>query len=321
MAHPLSGKSVLVTGAAGCIGSWVVKELLETGANPVVFDLSENRARMNLIMGNSDMVHRIKGDITDYNQIVSALKSHEVFAIIHLAALQVPFAKANPILGTNVNVMGTTHIFEAARTLGIDRIAYASSIAAPAMGDNDHLATLYGAHKVCNEQMAAVYWQDWQVPSVCIRPGVIYGPGRDQGMSAAPTIAMLAAFAGQEYSVPFIGLVSYIHAQDAALRFIGAISRKTEGAPVFDMNGVVVDMADVMGAIQNEIQGAKVQAVGHPLPFPALSDDGELDGFIGASPHRSFVQGVSQTLEVYEQARQRGLLTDNVVTRLIGNNS
>ena len=321
MTHPLKGKSVLITGAAGCIGSWVVKELIAAGANPVVFDLSENRARLNLIMENAEQIAWVKGDITDYDQVLGAFKANDISAIIHLAALQVPFAKANPILGTNVNVMGTTHIFEAARELGIDKIAYASSIAAPAMDDNDHLATLYGAHKVCNELMAAVYWQDWQVPSVCIRPGVIYGPGRDQGMSAAPTIAMLAAFAGQEYAVPFIGPVSYIHAQDAAQRFVGAVSRKTEGAPVFDMNGVVVDMVDVMGAIKAKVQGAKVRAVGTALPFPALPDDGELDGFISASPHRSFVQGVSQTLEIYELARQRGVLTDDVISQLIGINS
>ena len=49
------------------------------------------------------------------------------------------------------------------------------------MTDSDALSTLYGAHKVCGEQMAAVYWQDWGVPSIGIRPAIIYGPGRDQG--------------------------------------------------------------------------------------------------------------------------------------------
>ena len=116
-------------------------------------------------------------------------------AVIHPAALQVPFCKADPVGSTQINVMGSINILEVARQQSISRLSYASSIAAPAMTSDDALSTLYGAHKVCGEQMAAVYWQDWGVPSIGIRPGIIYGPGRDQGMSAAPTIAMLAASA------------------------------------------------------------------------------------------------------------------------------
>ena len=130
------------------------------------------------------------GDITDFERLTEVAETHNIEAIIHLAALQVPFCKADPISSTRINVMGSIHMLELARQRGITRISYASSVAAPAMGDNDWLATLYGAHKICGEQMAAVYWQDWGVPSIGIRPAIIYGPGRDQGMSAAPTIAL-----------------------------------------------------------------------------------------------------------------------------------
>lgn len=318
MDHKLSRKNVLITGAAGCIGAWVVKGLREIGANPIVYDLSEDRRRLNLIMDNAQSVDWVKGDITDYKQLSDVVESKEIFAIIHLAALQVPFAKANPILGTNVNVMGTTHIFEAARHAGIDRVAYASSIAAPAMGANDFLDTLYGAHKVCNEQMAKVYWQDWQVPSVCIRPGVIYGPGRDQGMSAAPTLGLLAAFAGRTYDIPFIGPVSYVHVEDAAQRFIGAISRETEGAEVFDMNGVVVDMECVLSNMESVLPYNGVTASGSALPFPAIPDDGLLDRFVDARPHRSFLDGLSGTVDMFRLASQRQVLNERAILQLLG---
>jgi len=294
-----------------------VKGLIDIGAVPVVYDLSENR-RLDLIMDNANDVNWVKGDITDYDQLRKTVTDFDIFAIIHLAALQVPFAKANPILGTRVNVLGTTHVFEAARSAGIKRIAYASSVAAPAMGANDFLDTLYGAHKVCNEQMAKVYWQDWQVPSVCIRPGVIYGPGRDQGMSAAPTLAILAAFGGHAYDIPFIGPVSYVYVKDAAQRFIGAISRLTQGAPVFDMNGIVVDMETVLSGIDCAVPYNGLTASGAELPFPAFADDGKLDDFISAAPHKSFNTGLIETVEMFKQATARGVLNPAIIKDMIG---
>jgi len=78
------------------------------------------------------------------------------------------------------------NIFEAARRLGIKRIAYASSIAAYGAMDEGHGAmhTLYGAYKYCDEQIAKVYSEDWGIHSVGIRPGVVYGVGRDQGLTS-----------------------------------------------------------------------------------------------------------------------------------------
>lgn len=317
----LSGKSVLVTGAAGCIGAWVVKTLIDIGAKPVAFDLTDNRSRLDLIMDGAEDVTWELGDITDYERMTAVIQTHNIFAIIHLAALQVPFCKADPIGSTKVNVLGTTHILEAARQNGIKRLSFASSIAAPAMGDNDFLATLYGAHKVCGEQMAAVYWQDWLVPSVCIRPGIIYGPGRDQGMSAAPTIAMLAAFDGQSYTVPFSGPVAFVHVEDAANRFIGAIAREGDGAYVFDMQGTSMRVEDVIEAIKSKVQGADVGWAGSPLPFGDMPDNGSLDKLIGAQPYRAMTVGIDDTLAAFETARQRGVLTSELAADLIAKNS
>lgn len=317
----LKNKTVLITGAAGCIGAWVVKKLLSLGAIPVVFDLTESRERLDLIMPNaSDVIWEI-GDITDFDRLSEIIQTHDIFAIIHLAALQVPYCKADPIGSVKVNVVGTTHIFEAARQNGIKRLAYASSVAAPAMGDTDYLATLYGAHKVCGEQMAAVYWQDWQVPSVCIRPGVIYGPGRDRGMSAAPTLAMLAAFNNQSYLIPFSGPVAFVYVEDAADRFIGAVLREVEGAPVFDMQGTEAEISEVITEIGQQIQGANIEISGAPLPFPHAPDGGQLDDFIGATAYRSMSDGIADTLQTFEQARERGILTDEIAANMIGQNA
>ena len=321
MSHGLEDKSVLITGAAGCIGASVVKLLIEFGARPIVFDLTENRARLHLIMDGADEVIWERGDITDYDRLCGVIDQHDVQAIIHLAALQVPFCKADPVGSTKVNVLGTTHVLEAARQKNIKRLVFASSIASPAMGDNDWLATLYGAHKVCGEQMAGVYWQDWQVPSVCIRPGVIYGPGRDQGMSAAPTMAMLAAFVGVPYNVPFSGPVAFVHAEDAAQRFVGAVAQDIEGAHVFDMQGTSMDIKDVISEIRAQVQGADVSFTGGALPFPHESDDGSLEAFVQVKPYRSMSEGIHDTLAAFKVAKERGVLTSEVALDLIRKNA
>jgi len=315
----LKGLNVLVTGAAGCIGAWAVKLLSESGAKPVIYDLTENRSRLQLAMEGADDVTWELGDITDFTRLTDVIRTHGIKAIIHLAALQVPFCKADPVGSTQVNVMGSINILEAARHAGIKRLSYARSVAAPAMWDNDYLATLYGAHKICGEQMAAVYWQDWQVPSIGIRPGIIYGPGRDQGMSAAPSIAMLAALEGLAYTVPFSGPLTFCHVEDAALRFVTAISKDQTGAPVFDMNGTPSDTSDIIDVIKAQTGvNAHLNFNGSAMPFPAQLDSGGLDALLKVPPYRSLEKGIEQTLAHFKIAKARGFDISALAARLTG---
>ena len=219
---------VMVTGAGGCIGSWAMAILSNAGVPTIAFDLVEDRRRPGLLMSQTQLasIPWLTGDISDSDTVMRAVEKSKATAIVHLAALQVPFCKADPIAGAKVNVVGTVNVFEAARKLGIKRITYASSIAAHgAMEGHGTLPTLYGAYKFCNEETAKVYAQDWQVPSVGLRPGVVYGVGRDQGMTSKTTVAILAAAAGRPYEVPFRGAVSWLHAGEVASAFLKAVSK------------------------------------------------------------------------------------------------
>jgi len=319
--NTFKGCPVLVTGAAGCIGAWTVKLLSELGAEPVVFDLTENRQRLELIMGDAKSVTWELGDITDFDRLQAAAEKHNIEAIIHLAALQVPFCIADPVGSTKINVLGSTHILELARQRGISRLSYASSIAARAMDDNEWLATLYGAHKVCTEQMAAVYWQDWGIPSVGIRPAIVYGPGRDQGMSSAPTIAMLAASVGKAYEIPFSGAISYVHVEDAALRFISAAEKSYAGAYVFDLDGTPAGIEEVISLIKSQRSDAEIYYSGDAMPFPADADNGKLNQFLEMSSCRPMAQGVEDTMAVFDQARDRGIDLDQLLEQTLRENS
>ena len=230
-----------VTGGMGCIGAWVLNHLVAQGKNAVCFDLSEDRHRLDWLMSRDQQgaITFVKGDLTDTEQVKAAIETHNITHVIHLAALQVPFCRANPVLGAQVNVTGTINIFEAARHSDIGHVAYASSMAVygapdeyppgPIANDAPHNPhTLYGAYKVCNEQTAQVYFDDYGLSSTALRPYTVFGVGRDQGMTSEPTKAMWAAAKGDNYHINFSGKMQFHYASDIALQFIAA-AEKTIG--------------------------------------------------------------------------------------------
>jgi len=302
---------VLVTGAGGCIGSWVLTLLSDAGVPVAAMDLTEDKRRPRLLMAESELsqVQWFTGDISDTAAVQGAVEKSGAKAIIHLAALQVPFCKADPLAGARVNVVGTVNIFEAARKAGIKRVAYASSIAAHGVFDPKTMATLYGAYKFCNEQTARVYAQDWQIPSVGLRPGVVYGIGRDQGMTSKTTVAILAAAAGKPYTIPFRGPVSWLHAGEVASAFVRAVSRDRTGAEVFDINGVPSTVEQSVELIRKVVPDAKVTCSGEALPFPMALSDQPVRSYLGDYGSMPIEEGIRQTCEVFRSLLAKGLIS------------
>src|SRR4051812_29022107 len=98
--------NVLLTGGYGCIGSWIAKNLLERGDKVFVYDLKEDPKRLRLILDEERVrqVKFIQGDVTDLPALRAALEANAITHIVHLAGLQVPTCRADPILGAKVNV-------------------------------------------------------------------------------------------------------------------------------------------------------------------------------------------------------------------------
>jgi nucleoside-diphosphate-sugar epimerase len=306
---------VLVTGAGGCIGSWALTLLCDAGVPVAAMDLTDDKRRPRLLMAESELsqVQWFTGDIADTPAVNNAVGKSGAKAIIHLAALQVPFCKADPVAGAMVNVVGTINIFEAARKFGIKRVAYASSIAAHGVFDPNTMATLYGAYKFANEQTSRVYAQDWQIASVGLRPGVVYGIGRDQGMTSKTTVAILAAAAGKPYTIPFRGPVSWLYAGEVASAFIKAVSRDRNSAEVFDINGVASTVEQSVELIKRISPESKIDIAGDALPFPMALSDQPVRAFLGDYGSISMEEGIRQTHEVFGALLAKGLIrADNL---------
>ena len=295
---------VLVTGAAGCIGSWAAAILARSGIPVIAADVSENRGRAELIIGPDEAAELPWAalDVTDGNAVADLVKSRGVCAIIHLAGLQVPFCAASPAMGARVNVEGTVNIFQAAREAGIKRVAYASSTAVhafpPGRGFKE---TLYGAYKTANEQTAYVYWEDWQVPSVGIRPNVVYGLGRDQGMSSLTTAAIHAAALDVPFEIPYTGPYSWLYAGEAAAAFVSAVSVPGGSAQVFDLNGRCVTVERGIEIVKGLDSAAQITAAGAPFPFPPDLDESPIHSGLPSYPLVSVEDGIEFTLQAFRQ--------------------
>ena len=304
---------ILVTGAAGCIGAWVVAGLVQRGQQPVVFDLSEDRRRLRLLLSDEQAtaVKWLKGDLTDTAAVERAVGDSGATAIIHLAALQVPFCKADPVLGARVNVVGHVNVFEAARKRGVKRLVYASSIAALPVEGGSSQANLYGVYKAADEGIARIYAQDWGVASVGLRPHTVYGPGRDQGLTSAPTKAMLAAAAEKSFTVPFRGTLNFQFAGEVAEIFIRCAEAEIAAvhSDVYDLQGTKATVEAVVERIRQIAPAAKISIDGASLPFPTEFDDRPLRKLIGSWPATGLDTGVERSISMFRDLLKRGLVS------------
>jgi nucleoside-diphosphate-sugar epimerase len=306
-----SSERTLVTGALGCIGAWTLKALLDLGEEPVGYDLGGDDARLQLVLDEEERarVTLVEGDVTDGDALGRALDEHAITRVVHLAALQVPFCRADPQRGARVNVLGTVVVFEAvkARLNRIPGLAYATSTAvynesdrspAPETGGTEP-STLYGVFKLANEGTARVYWHDGDVPSIGIRPYVVYGPGRDQGLTSGPSLAMAAAARGESYEIAYGGIAQYDWAPDVGRAFALAARAVSDDAHVANFPGVPSTMAEVVDAIEAAAPEAagRVTWLEGQLPFPESLQASLLERLVGPLPRTSLVDGARLTIE------------------------
>ena len=294
----------LVTGALGALGAWVVRSLLDREQDVVTYDLggSDHRLRLSLSADELAALARIEGDVTDLEALERVMDEHGVTNVIHLAALQVPFVRDDPVLGSRVNVTGTVNVLEAVRRRGdaMGPVVYASSIAA-LKADAEYPSTLYGVFKLANEGTAARYFSDFGVSSIGLRPHTLYGPGRDQGLTSAPTAAMVAAAKGEEFRIPFGGSLQLQYTADAGEAFVRASEARVEGASVHNLDGPVASVEEIIAAIERAAPEAagRITADEEPLPFPSSVDASSFTELVGGPVSRPLTDGVAEAIATF----------------------
>lgn len=316
---------VLITGGYGFIGAWIIRNLFAGGHQVWVYDLREDSRRLKDIMPAEEVkkVTFVPGDVTNQAVFQKALKDNQITHVIHLAGLQVPTCRANPVLGATVNVVGTLSVFEAIRGLGdqVKRLVYASTAAvfgppdkypSGPLSDNVQLmpATHYGHFKVCNEGNAQVYFQDFGQSSIGLRPWTVYGVGRDLGMTSEPTKAIKSVAIGRKYHITYGGLQDLQFVDDVAKTFVQCLEKPYQGAKSYNLRGAVVDIQTFHAALCKVEPTAK-QLVTHGDRQLAIAydlDDAALQRDLGPFPLTSLEEGIRQTLEMFRQLAKEGRL-------------
>lgn len=305
-------ETVLVTGGSGFIGTWVLRALLARGIRAVAFDAHENPARWQKLLGKrAAEIPLVKGSSLDRALLERLFDEHGITHVIHLAALLTPNCHDDPFAGCEVNVLGSVALFEQAKRSRVRGLSYASSMAVfGPEPDADPTSSavvanrspsFYGTFKKAVELIAEQYWLHSELPSVGIRPHVVYGPERDQGMTAGPSLAARAAARGEPFQINYRGIVGYDFVEDVADAFVRTALEAPRGAHVVDLPSEPATVEQLVAAIDAVIPGAAktITIEGPTLPRNDSRREHVIADILPDWRPMSVAEGMRRTIEFY----------------------
>ncbi len=262
--------SVLITGGTGFIGGRVARALLAKGQRVVCLDCAPDAGRF-ADLGDEPRPAVVPGDVAHPDDIVAAIRDHDVRRVVHLAGLLPPVTEDEPRLAMRVNVMGAANVFEAAARLGLERVVYASSVAV--FDDQEHYGDrpvdeddevrpyiVYGHTKVMNEVLARRYTARFGLDTRALRPASVFGYGRTTGRSAEVSrmIAGAATDGGFASTQSPRQTSSLIHVDDIVEMFARLCLADGLEREVYVSGGTTASLEEVAAMIVKHLPDAEI---------------------------------------------------------------
>ena len=326
---------ILITGGYGCIGAETAKWLLHHTDGSIVIcsrRVTPERSEQVFHEFERPVLDRsrltfVEADVTNQSNLLRILTDHGITHVIHMAALQTPDCNAHRNLGMQINLGGTQNLIEAMKASGLPlaRYLFASSIAVygprasypqarvPMLAEPNPV-NVYGTWKLAGEQLSKFFREETGVPTISLRPGVLFGPGRDLGLTSTPTTAMKCVALGIPYEIPFRSRQDYQYSPDVGAAVGNAAMEDFEGYGVFTLPGHTVDTTEIVESLRRAAADLgiesqfKIKIGKEEVPFIC---DLEYEAFQEAFPNvprTPLDQAVRQSLEVFVDQAERGSL-------------
>lgn len=311
----LTGSNILVTGAAGFIGSHLVQQLLEKGAN--VYALVRYNSMNNhgfikkLPLSQKKQIRIVTGDLRDSDAVRQAVKGMEI--VFHLGAMiAIPYSYRNPTEVIETNVIGTLNVARAAVEHNVARLIHTSTsevygTARYVPMDESHPLqgqSPYSASKIAADKIMESFYCSYDLPVVTLRPFNTYGP-RQSMRAVISTIINQALYRSEIVLGNLSATRDFTYVKDTARAFVcAALAEKGLGRVFNAGSGFEISIGDLADKIR--------RLVGRDIPIrtdrkrlrPAnsevdrlLSDSSNAVTTVGWTPTISLEKGLQKTID------------------------
>jgi UDP-glucose 4-epimerase len=309
----------LVTGGAGFIGSNLVDALTERGDEVLVIDDLSSGRPANLDPALASGARLLEVDIGDPEAIGEAFARHRPQVVMHLAAqIDVRRSVADPVFDLGLNVGATLNLLEASRRDSVERFVFASTGGAiygegsgrelPLAEDAERLPDApYGQSKLAAEGYLSLYHRLYDLSTVSLRLGNVYGPRQDpHGEAGVVAIFAGALLAGRAPRVFGDGLQTrdYVFVGDVVAAFLAAGASRANGA--FNVGtGIETNVIELGGIIADACgrDFAPEHAPARPGEVQRIAIDSSLaEAELGWTAATGLRQGLEATVSAFRNA-------------------
>lgn len=279
---PYRRMTTLNVGGAGFIGAALTDRLRERGEDVVSFDLAHPDGPA------PEGVTRVTGDVTDYEAVADAIATHDPDRVVTFAYVLGAESDRSPDVAVRVNCVGMDNVFRAAVDAGVDRVVYASSIVAYGGPDahegavaedapspaayTEYPLLFYSATKQLNEYQARLYADraGGDTEFAAVRPGIVFGPGREGGLTQWASDIVTKPVRGEPVDLPFRPdqRLSLVYRDDVAALTAELLTADRLAHHAYNTGGHSVTAGELADAVDAEFGGTvRFDPDADPLPL------------------------------------------------------
>lgn len=304
--------NVLVTGGAGFIGSYVVRELSRANHNVVAYDIQIAQNSLDHVLDEAQRssVNLVAGDVTDAAALTETVRKYDVEAIAHLASPLASQTEDNPAFAIRNMIQAHHLILEIARLANLRKVVWASSVGvygaarrytiSPLPNDAPHYpSSLYGACKSFNEYLSTYYTEKYALDTIGLRFPVVYGVGRLRGVGLYFADLIEKPALGLPCRLPMADAVyNWLYVVDAALLVVQALCVDKTETRNFNVGGEYASMQRAVAIIRERLPDAVFELEPGEYPIVAAFDCSALRDEVGFTPLWPLRRGLHECLNI-----------------------